>query len=923
MRESVLRTPHHRLPLLGPLLGAGLLLAAGCRTCFAQSASLQLTLGAAVVIPIPNYHNHALDRASAEIIRAERVDGGVKVTGLAVGQATLHVFDDQWRRTDYQVVVKPVSGAPSPASMGKEASKSAPATSSPAPETPTKTASPKSAPSAAEVVPPLSQSSLSSSPATSRPSAATRRGAGRANISGAKNLAAVINRPGVHVQVRNGVIVLTGTVASETERERAQRLAELLATRRVLNQLQIGEAQPAGGGGAVVGGAAAPLNPRLTSALQGAPGTGVITKLIIPVGRSQILNTPENILKVIVADGEVVSADAISARQALFIGQKPGVTDAYLLVEQYPHDPLGATQHYEITVPEPAPKGPVTKPSEPGLNADELRFRIEDALADWPNITVSVLLPLWKTTGGGVPVAPTQPPASAAQAGGQPAVSGGAPPQPTQPVVTGNEPFTIILRGKVPTETDIQRAGEIAGAFGGLVLNYLEPEHVTERPKEPTLEEKRAAASLKLRELVETHLKVTTIDPVVSDKGVVLLGTVPSQRLADRAAEIVSALADWQTIQPLITPPGEQGTAAAPAPAPEQPGNVTIVNPNIEGYGQGGRRRSTGGVGGGTTSTARNLQLPGIVNLLEVVGKVQQVLTRVKIVEIDRNALNTLGIDWGSYDPSLSGAATTGGTTGTGGLTAPRIGSVAFGEQSVPGSPMKRLTSLMATLDMLEQSGKAHTLASPDLMAIEGTKADLVVGGEFPIPATTFSGGGGGGGTVGGGAGTTGIGGGFLTQSVEFRSYGIILSVLPEATEGGHVLMQLHVESSSLDFANALTINGTPVPAFKTRQVSDAISVKDGDTVVIAGLISKEEQQQIERVPFLSKIPLLGQLFTKRSFKNGETELVIFLTPHIVEEPATAETLQRAEDLRSAPPLQAPNVSSATTGFSGGGGATR
>jgi len=132
--------------------------------------------------------------------------------------------------------------------------------------------------------------------------------------------------------------------------------------------------------------------------------------------------------------------------------------------------------------------------------------------------------------------------------------------------------------------------------------------------------------------------------------------------------------------------------------------------------------------------------------------------------------------------------------------------------------------------------------------------------------------------------------------------------------------MQLRIESSSLDFSNALMINGTSVPGFKTRQVTDAISVKDGDTIVIAGLISKEEQQQIEKVPFLSKIPLLGQLFTKRTFKNGETELAIFLTPHIVEQPATAETMERASQMRQAVPLEAPSVSTSTTSFGGGGG---
>jgi Flp pilus assembly secretin CpaC len=678
-------------------------------------------------------------------------------------------------------------------------------------------------------------------------------------------LEAAINHAGIKVAVTDGTITLTGTVASDAERERAGRLAELLGAGRVVNRIEV-KAAPAtgpGAGGPIPAGDGAGLTPQLTADLAMLAETGGETpvRLVIEQGRSHILSTGENLSKVIVADGEIVSAQVISARQAMLIGQKPGKTDAYLLVEQYPDDPVGALQRYEVEVPAPAvpPEGASPEPAPAGpppVDPESLRMEIEDALTDFPAVTVSVLSRL------------------------------------------GSEQSTLILRGEVPTAEDVQRIGEIAALFGGTVLNHTHAPVPPAAPLPPDIEALRAEQEQKLTQILQTALgeEAAAIRVQIRERGVVLLGTVRSDRTRQRAEQIVDNLADWQTIEIIAPRMFESGGTQRTSGNSE----MAILNPAIEGFNRPGRRGSssrTGGQAGGRGTG----ETPGIANLLEVVGDVQQVMTNARIIEIDRNSLTKLGIEWGTLQSNLG--------TGTSGSSSPRVGTVIVGESNGVGSSILRLSSLVTTLEMLEDSGKAHTLASPDLLALEGTRADFVVGGQVPIPTSRIGTGGGG----GGGGGNSG----FATQSVEFRSYGVILSVLPEATEGGHIVMQIRVEVSTPDYANGIVFQGTTLPGFRVRQATQSVAVMDGDTIVLGGLLSKEDQTQIQKIPFLSEIPFLGELFKKRTFKNGETELVIFLTPHITEQPASAETLEQTENLRDAERLDAPEVESS---FGGGGG---
>ena len=115
-------------------------------------------------------------------------------------------------------------------------------------------------------------------------------------------------------------------------------------------------------------------------------------------------------------------------------------------------------------------------------------------------------------------------------------------------------------------------------------------------------------------------------------------------------------------------------------------------------------------------------------------------------------------------------------------------------------------------------------------------------------------------------------------SSVEYKDYGVILNILPKLDLYGNISARVDVSISQLDLAQA--VDGQP--AFKKRATSNDIKLKPGDTLVLSGLITREEQATVSKVKWLADIPILGELFKSKSFSGGDTEMVIFLTPHIL-----------------------------------------
>lgn len=168
---------------------------------------------------------------------------------------------------------------------------------------------------------------------------------------------------------------------------------------------------------------------------------------------------------------------------------------------------------------------------------------------------------------------------------------------------------------------------------------------------------------------------------------------------------------------------------------------------------------------------------------------------------------------------------------------------------------------LTAAIDMLEQTGYAYTLSQPSLTAMSGQSATFLAGGEVPIP-------------VPGGNGNA--------PTIEYKEFGVRLSVTPTVLSRTQVSLKVAPEVSELDFANAVTVESTTVPALRVRRTDTTISLGDGESFVISGLVSRSMRDNVQKFPGLGDIPVLGALFRSTSFRTDDSELLMIVTPHLV-----------------------------------------
>jgi len=294
-----------------------------------------------------------------------------------------------------------------------------------------------------------------------------------------------------------------------------------------------------------------------------------------------------------------------------------------------------------------------------------------------------------------------------------------------------------------------------------------------------------------------------------------------------------------------------------------------------------------------------------VINRLEVIKPtVRQFVAEVQVLEVSRNALQKLGISWGTTQVT--------GTGGTAGGVQTKIftvtpGQAVFGEETVE-QPIGRVSPIGAQINALIQSGQARLLANPQQKTIEGSDATFLVGGLIPIPVFGFFG-------VGAGAAAPGA------ATVVFFPFGITLTLHPEATSEGEIFLQMRVEVTAPDYGLATQVLGTTVPGFRFRGLDDVkLLLRSGDTVVISGLIQDELREQISRFPLLSKIPILGELFKSREFVRQQTELVITVTIHMEETPVTEEALRLMQTYQKRPVLPRPSFGLPTGTFPSVGG---
>jgi len=258
-----------------------------------------------------------------------------------------------------------------------------------------------------------------------------------------------------------------------------------------------------------------------------------------------------------------------------------------------------------------------------------------------------------------------------------------------------------------------------------------------------------------------------------------------------------------------------------------------------------------------------------IVNLLTP-APVRQIIVRAKVVDVDKSALKDLGVDWGRNERA---------TTETGDVKFTFFPNEIFLGESLAGSsehgvldggPIRRLQFFGARLQALVTENKARILSEPNLLVREGEKANILVGGEIPIPIAQAT-----------GAAVPAI-------TVQWKEFGVRLAIEGYImTDGKSIDLVVVPEVSSLDFGNAITVSGIVLPALKTRRAETRVQVLNGQTLVIGGLFQSEDSKQLRKVPFLGDIPILGEFFKSRHNIRRESELMIFVTPEIVEQ-ATA-----------------------------------
>ncbi|XUU62047.1 type II and III secretion system protein family protein [Erythrobacter sp. HA6-11] len=178
-----------------------------------------------------------------------------------------------------------------------------------------------------------------------------------------------------------------------------------------------------------------------------------------------------------------------------------------------------------------------------------------------------------------------------------------------------------------------------------------------------------------------------------------------------------------------------------------------------------------------------------------------------------------------------------------------------------------------AAFDLSERLGLVTTLSAPNLTALSGETADFLAGGEFPIPISQ-------------GLGTT---------AIEYRNFGVSLSYTPTVLSNGRISIRVRPEVSELSTQGAVVINGFQIPSLTIRRAETTVELGSGQSFMIAGLMSNNAQNTIDKAPGIGDVPILGNLFRSRSFRKGETELVIVVTPYLVE-PVNARDIKLPTD---------------------------
>jgi pilus assembly protein CpaC len=243
------------------------------------------------------------------------------------------------------------------------------------------------------------------------------------------------------------------------------------------------------------------------------------------------------------------------------------------------------------------------------------------------------------------------------------------------------------------------------------------------------------------------------------------------------------------------------------------------------------------------------------------------VQVEVKVVEFNRNVLKQAGLNIFSTRANSNGFSFgVFGPSSLNGATFAPDGSIS-GQYN---NPLAQAFSLLfnfskaglgLNVGFLEGNGMARVLAEPTLVAMSGQSASFLAGGELPVPAPQ-------------GLGTT---------SIEYKPFGIGLTLTPTVLSNERIVLKVAPEASDLDYTNSLSISGVAVPAISTRRADTTVELGDGESFIIGGLVSRTTTSNVDKVPLLGDLPILGSFFRQNKYQMNEKELVILVTPHLVK----------------------------------------
>jgi Flp pilus assembly secretin CpaC len=550
-------------------------------------------------------------------------------------------------------------------------------------------------------------------------------------------------------------------------------------------------------------------------------------RIEVPVGMFVTLTKTADIKSVAVADEKIADVAVISPRAILINGKSPGVTSLVLQADK------GVVQQFEVRVI-----------AQPTNTLDEIRKHL-----NIPDVQLSLVRDTLLLEGEVASEEQKKKALAIAQLYSQKIVDlltvrAAAPPGPkpediitpiqrelalpnvTVRMVEGK----VVLSGQVELAEEKVRAEGVAKLYAkGEVVNLI-----TLRPySAEELEQAIASPKIQVRVLRDA---------------VFLEGTVDNQTESTQVEEFVRKRAGGKDVMNRI----RVVTAPVEPPAPQltfaEQVQQAIGIPTVKVSGSQNGLFLEGAV---ENDQQMQKMLAIVQTFVADAQKVKsfvavrspdQVRVEVAVVEINLNRLREFGVD---YTPEFI-----------------------FGENTTD-APIRRQTPFSFTVKVPPNSrNDVKVLSKPNTIVLSGKQAKFQVGGEVPIPSSNTS-----------TAGQT------ISSGVEYRPFGIVLTATPTVNTLGNIHLKITTEVSELGptFLVAVGTGTSEVPSFLTRNSDTEVALKDGQTLVLGGLIEHRDEKTVNKFPFLGSIPVLGELFTSRSFQRRETELVVFVTPHIVK----------------------------------------